>query len=163
VLAAVPLLIAVFEEDHGPVLWVLCVLFLAGASYWVRRQLSAASVTCYLTAAHLALGALFTCWTFNGRDEYPLAAMNAGFATITLLDNRPRRWFDGDVPWFVVLPCYWAALMINLVWLRGWLIRHFDQLVERTGPVVRRKCAPRRLVSAAGDPEASPAARAGVS
>jgi hypothetical protein len=122
------LLFLVFQGAHGPVLWVLAVLFLLGTSFWVRRSTSIGSVGCHLIAVYLALGALFSCWTFDGhRDQWPMAAMHPGFLTMVMLDRHFPREFSSR-PWFLVLATYWAALAVNLVWARWWAIRSFDRL-----------------------------------
>jgi hypothetical protein len=132
-LGATALLIGIFEEVHGPVFWILCPVFLVAGWLWTRRHLNVASVASFLTALHLVLAGLAVCWTFDGRrDEFPLAAMHPGFLVIAVLDDRPEHWFrGGGRDWYMILPCYWAALGLNLVLARRWLIRHFDRLVER--------------------------------
>ena len=80
---------------------------------------------------------LATCWTYDGRrDEFPGAAMQPAFLVIVVLDDRPETWFrsgSGDfLPWFPILLAYWLALVVNVVWMRGWLIEHFDTLAGRT-------------------------------
>ncbi|MCI0639880.1 MAG: hypothetical protein L0Y72_07990 [Gemmataceae bacterium] len=127
-----PLLIAMFEDDHGPPLWLFATLFLVATWIWSRRSLGIACVACFSSAVHLALAALASAWTYDGRhDEFPVAAMHPGFLVASLLDDRIERWFR-DRPWFVVVECYWAALAVSILWLRYWLIRHFDRLAERT-------------------------------
>ena len=125
------LLIGLFEEAHGPVLWVLCVVLLVGSSIWIYWRLNVASVATFLIAVHLAMCAATTFWTYDGRqDEYPVAAMHAAVTLIALLDDRPERWLRTGL-WPVHLVCYWSALGINLVVIRYWVIRHFDRLAER--------------------------------
>jgi hypothetical protein len=132
-------LAGIFEDEHGPILWTLCAALLPAGWFWVRQQATPASVCFFLTAAHLALAALFSCWTYDGReDEFPIVAMHPGLLALLTLDNRPDRWVDGTDPhWTNVLPCYWAALGINLIWARWWIIRNFDRLAERVGPPPR--------------------------
>jgi ABC-type transport system involved in multi-copper enzyme maturation permease subunit len=128
-------LVALFREEAGPVLWLLSALFLIVTWLWVRRSCSAAAVGCYFMAVHLALASLIMCWTWTGRrDEYPIAAMNPAYMTIRPLDGDPYHpfpWFPG-LQWFQPLGCYWFCLLVNFVWARRWLIRHFERLVERT-------------------------------
>ena len=94
-------------------------------------------------AAHLTIAGIATCWTWEGwgrhnHQEFPIAAMHPAFLTITTLE-RPERWFDGYSRGFWILPCYWTALVINIIWARWWLIRNFEWLVERTGARVVTK------------------------
>jgi hypothetical protein len=114
----------------------LSALFLVVSFLWVRRRISAASVGCYFMSVHLALASLATCWTITGqREEYPIALMNAAYMTIRPLDGDPVTWFPGwpSFDWqYKPLECYWICLLINFVWARRWLIRHFERLVERT-------------------------------
>lgn len=125
------ILIANFEEDHALVLWVITAgLFIAGR-WWVRRNASCGAVFCYLLALHLVIAGLATAWTTDfRRDQYPGAAMNAAFLTAVMLDDNFSREFR---PWpaLVILGCYWTALVLNFVWARRWLIRHFDRLAGR--------------------------------
>lgn len=132
VLAGTPILMGLFEEHHGPMYWIFTALFLAAAAQWRRRRPTLASTAAFLIAVHLAFGAVATCWTFGlGRDEYPVLAMHPAFLVNGLYDARPERWFR--VPnWPLILAAYWLALVVNIVWLRRWLVRHFDALAERT-------------------------------
>lgn len=135
-------LVAIFEGDHGPFLWVLCASLLVGSWVWVRRQTNVASVACFLTAVHLGLTAVAACWTYDGRrDGYPVGAMHPAFAVIATLDDKSQGWYR-DRPWGAVLLCYWTALVVNFVWARWWLIRHFDRLAGRLG---RPECEGRSL------------------
>jgi hypothetical protein len=123
--------IALFEDEHGPPMAVLSVGLLVFSWFWIKRRLNLASVTCFLTAGHLSVAIFFTLWTYDGRaDEFPVVAMHPGFLTIVTLDDRPERWFRRH-HWLSILPCYWAALVINLWLIRAWLIRHFDRLAGR--------------------------------
>jgi len=132
VLAGTPLFIGMFEEHHGPALWVVAALFFIGARHWSRRRLTLASTAAYLIAVHLAFTAVATCWTYTGhRDEYPVLAMHPGVLVIATLDDHPERWFRGD-GWFVMVLAYWLALVLNITWLQNWLVVHFDELAERT-------------------------------
>jgi hypothetical protein len=52
---------------------------------------------------------------------------------VALLDDNVQNWFRHmGWPWYAILPGYWLALIVNVIWLRRWLIRHFDRLAERT-------------------------------
>jgi ABC-type transport system involved in multi-copper enzyme maturation permease subunit len=134
VLAGTGLLVGIFEHRHGPVLWVLCPVFLVASWYCARRWFSVASLASYFTAVHLALAALVSFWTFDGlHDEYPLIAMHPCVLVVALLDDNVQNWFRHmGWPWYAILPGYWLALIVNVIWLRRWLIRHFDRLAERT-------------------------------
>jgi hypothetical protein len=103
-------------------------------------------VCCYLLGVHLVLASLATVWTCDfHRDEYPGAAMHAGFLTVIMMDDNFQRELR-DRPWFAVLACYWAALAVNFLWARQWLIRHFDRLVGRdtSPPAAGARAAPGR-------------------
>jgi ABC-type transport system involved in multi-copper enzyme maturation permease subunit len=140
------ILVAVFEEGSGPVLWIGAGLAIVLARQWALRSTSTVAMACYLIALHLALAALTTFWTYNGRDdEYPIAAMLPGFIMLTTLDDH--RWFDSHVPAGVLLPAYWTALVVNFLWVRHWLIVNLDRLIDR----------PRRVAADLAGP--SPAVR----
>jgi ABC-type transport system involved in multi-copper enzyme maturation permease subunit len=130
-------LIPIFRHGSGLALWFLSAVFLIGTVLRVRRGTSAAMVGCYFMAVHLALASLATCWSMDGnREEYPIAIMNPAFMTVRPLDGDPTTWFPGlgsRFGWSTPLVCYWICLIVNFVWARRWLIRHFEQLVERTG------------------------------
>jgi hypothetical protein len=144
-------LLPIFETACGPALWTLSALFLVGTWLWVRRSISAAAVGCYFMAVHLLLTSLALCWTWSvDPKEYPVTLIHTGHLTIALLDGRTSSWFR-SVSWSAVYICYWAALAVNLIWARWWLIRNFDRLVERPAlAVARRKTAslPREKVPA---------------
>jgi len=127
------MLIGIFEWGNGPALWILCLIGLPVTWFWVRRRLNPASVGCFLTTAHLSLAALFSCWTASrGQHELPIAAMHPGYIVMVTLSDPREYWFGGNhLHWFPVLFWYWSALVLNLAWLRWWLIRHFDRFVER--------------------------------
>jgi hypothetical protein len=59
--------------------------------------------------------------------------MHPGFLTVVMMDDRFEREFR-HAPWFAVQLCYWAALVVNFVVARRWLIRHFDRLAGRAAP-----------------------------
>ena len=143
-LAGTGLLVGIFERHHGPALWVLCPIFLVASWYCARRWFSVASLASYFTAVHLALVALVSFWTYDGRhDEYPLIAMHPCVLVVALLDDRIENWFRHmDWPWYTLLPCYWLALIVNIIWLRRWVIRHFDRLAERTSAETAVSTAP---------------------
>ncbi len=126
------ILIGVFEDAHAVVLWVLTVGLFAVGKWWTRRRAHCGAVFCYLLGTHLLLASLATGWTTDfHRDQYPAAAMHAGFLTAVMLDDSFEREFR---PWsaFAILPCYWLALVVNIVLTRRWLIRHFDRLAGRS-------------------------------
>lgn len=125
------ILIGTFEESHALVLWPLTIGLFVGSRWWFRRSASCGAVFAYLLATHLALACLATAWTTDFRhDQYPAAAMNAAFLTAVTLDDKFSREIE---PWpaFAILSCYWAVLLVNFVWARRWLIRHFDRLAGR--------------------------------
>jgi ABC-type transport system involved in multi-copper enzyme maturation permease subunit len=131
-LIGILLLTATAEEAAGPTIWVASGLFLAATRYWTRRSVSTVAVGCHFIAVHLAINAVASCWTYDAQhEEFPMAAMHPGFLAIVTLDQHASREFHRYAPWFVVVPCYWAALVANLVWARRWMIRHFDRLVGR--------------------------------
>jgi ABC-type transport system involved in multi-copper enzyme maturation permease subunit len=130
-------LMPMFEQGAGPVLWFLMVPFLVGSWFWMRRRPSLAGVACYFMAVHLVIAQLAVFWTWSGwhtrsRSEYPIAAMHPAFLTVTTL-ARPNEWLDSHPDAVAILLCYWTALVVNILWARGWLIRNFEWLVERTG------------------------------
>jgi ABC-type transport system involved in multi-copper enzyme maturation permease subunit len=177
-LALLPFLIVIFDKHHGPVFWAMAAVLFAVSWVWVRRRPSAASVGCFLIAAHLGICALFTSWLwpgfypfsywndgryglgsygYEGPTELPLAATNAAFLTIASLEDRPLdqvfyRW--GAAGRTYALPAYWLALIVNLVWARWWVIRNFDRLAGRLGQRRRALVEPPEMVEAL--PEVAP-------
>jgi ABC-type transport system involved in multi-copper enzyme maturation permease subunit len=149
-------LLVIFREGSGPVLWLLSALFLSVTWCWVRRSCSAAAVGCYFLAVHLVLASLAMCWTWTSRVSpggYPISVMNPAYMTIQPLDGdsyNPFPWFPG-LKWYQPLGCYWLCLLLNFLWARRWLIRHFERLVERTdrknGTVFGSAAIPRRFVA----------------
>jgi outer membrane protein assembly factor BamB/ABC-type transport system involved in multi-copper enzyme maturation permease subunit len=161
VLALLPFLVPIFEEEHAPVLWIITAIFLGASWFWVRHRPSAASVGCFLLAMHMAICALFTSWMwphfysadywrsrtayssygndygyYDKPDELPVAAMNAAYLTIATLERRDlesiyRRWGPARL---LALPTFWMALILNLIWARWWLVRNFDRLAGRLDP-----------------------------
>jgi ABC-type transport system involved in multi-copper enzyme maturation permease subunit len=128
-------LIPIFRQGSGPILWILSALLFVTTWFWVRRRTSTAAVAARFMAVHLALASLATCWTWTGREEYPIALINPAYMAIRPLVGDPYGpfgWFPGPFAWFQPLACYWACLVINILWARHWLIRHFERLVERT-------------------------------
>jgi ABC-type transport system involved in multi-copper enzyme maturation permease subunit len=120
------------EEAGGPMIWVLSGLSLIGTRFWTRRSVSTPAVACHFIAMHLAITSVATFWTYDGhREQFPVGAMHPGFLTLVTLDDKIEREFSGHAPWFLVVPCYWTALVVNIVWARRWMVRHFDRLVER--------------------------------
>jgi hypothetical protein len=162
---ATVLLIPIFEEAAGPVLWVGAAGFLVCTWTLVRRSTSAVAVGCHFMAVHLALTAAATCWTYDGRrEEYPALAVNPGYWTMAPLEGapyyRPRynngnpHWYRAAGRWYWALGCYWAALAANLVWARWWMIRRFDRLVGRT--LSRPDGTATGVTGALGDRERAP-------
>ena len=131
---ATGLLVGFFGQFHGPVLWVCVGVFVMVACIVRYRRLTVVSTCLFLVAVHLTLLVLSSWWTYDGRrDEYPVGAMQPGFLIVALLDDNPHTWFRRAGPeWIGILPCFWLALILNLWFLRSWLIRHFDQLAERS-------------------------------
>ncbi|MCI0680806.1 MAG: ABC transporter permease [Gemmataceae bacterium] len=130
-----PVLFAgIFEDRHGPVLWILCPILVVASGFWARRRFSLGALATYFTSVHLALAVLATFWTYDGRrDEFPAVAMHPGVLVVIYLDDRIDPQFQRmGLPWFALLPGYWLALVVSVIWLRLWLIRHFDRLAERT-------------------------------
>ncbi len=134
-IAGLPFLTVIFPHGSGPAVWVLTAIVLVVAWVWARRGATPAAVGCAFFAVHLALTAIAMGWTvtIQHHDEYPLAAMNAGYLTVmALITQLDRPWL---YPWYEhrmsMLLCYWAALTVNFLWARWWLIRNFDRLVER--------------------------------
>ncbi len=130
------LFMALFRRAHGPALWLLSIVFFAGAWWWRRRGIGAATVCCWLAAMYLLTACLTTFWTFGGPySEFPGAAMHPGFLTLVMMDRNFEREF-GRL-WPMVVGSYWVALAVHFLLARWWLIRHFDQLVGRAAPYQR--------------------------
>jgi ABC-type transport system involved in multi-copper enzyme maturation permease subunit len=135
-LVGVVVLTAPFRHGSAPVLWITTVIGLPLAWYWARRRVTPASFAAYLLFVHLALCSLATGWTAakSRHEEYPMAAMHPGFLTISTLNGHTDRWSQDGVDKEVLLPCYWAALIVNIIWLRWWTIRNFDRITGRARP-----------------------------
>ena len=131
-LVGIPLVTVAADKVSGPAIWVVSALSLAATRFWTRRSVSTAAVGCHFIAVHLAITAVAGCWTYDPQhEEFPMFAMHPGFLALVTLDPHMAREFRGHAPWFLVVPCYWAALVANLIWARRWMIRHFDRLVAR--------------------------------
>lgn len=133
VVFVMPMTTASFREDHATPLWIMVGIWFAVTWCWIWRKLNAASVGCFLTALHLVLVAVAECWTEDPRSGFPMAAMHPGFQIVAPLIKRDQFLFDVWGPHFrEVVLCYWGALLLNIILIRWWLLRHFDRLVERT-------------------------------
>jgi ABC-type transport system involved in multi-copper enzyme maturation permease subunit len=142
--AGIPFLIPIFRNASGPALWTLSSLMLVVSWLALRRRTVIVTVALYLLAVHLVVASAATCWTWNyayqlphGKkrpaEEYPILAMHPGAITIATLDGRAyNRWFWRGPEWYRLLPAYWLGLVVNIIWVRRWLIRNFDRLAGRT-------------------------------
>jgi hypothetical protein len=133
------LLIGIFERHHGPAFWIVAGAALVGTWWWGRTRSGLGVITAQFISVHLALTAVATCWTYQGRrDEFPVAAMQPGFLVVSLLDDRPENWFRSlGRSWPEMIVCYCLALVVNLVWARRRLIRHFDEWSGRISGAAR--------------------------
>lgn len=130
----IAILIPIFEKAHGVVLWLMSASLLVAGLIWVRRRTTPASVACFFVGLYLVLASAASCWTIEShQDELPIAAMHPAVLTIVMLDSNPRHWYRHN--FFVILPMYWTALLINIFVARWWLIRNFEHLVDRTETV----------------------------
>jgi ABC-type transport system involved in multi-copper enzyme maturation permease subunit len=157
--AIVPFIGALFREACGPALGVLSVVALVVTRRIVRRKSGAAAVGSYLLAVHLTLVLLATCWTwFEGRHGKPILAIHPGAMTIIALDRDAK--IHGEFHELEAMQiCYVAALAVNLVYLRRWLIRNFDRLADRCGdrpqpPINRPQPAPEATPALVAEPQA---------
>jgi hypothetical protein len=134
-------LIPIFWNAAGLVLCFLSAVCLIITWFWVRRRTTAAVVGCYFMAAHLALACLATCWTITANPRaYPIAVINAAHMAIAPLNGAPATWLpelSSRSMWWHPHVAYWLCLIVNFIWARRWLIRHFEQLVERTDKPAR--------------------------
>lgn len=134
VIIIMPMAVLGHREDHGPALWTSIAVWFVAASLWVWWKPNAASVGGWLTACHLALVAVAECWTRDFRGEpYPMAAMHPVFLVVSsLMKSRTGNqdvWARQGVQ---IILCYWAALLVNIAFIRWWLARQFDCMVGRT-------------------------------
>ncbi|HLN29994.1 MAG TPA: ABC transporter permease subunit [Gemmataceae bacterium] len=137
-------LLPIFRGAARPALWVLAPLALGGCWFWVRRRTTPAAVGCFFVAVHLMLITLATCWVGSSNRELPILAINPGFLTVIALDASSPSWFLQDAAHSPgIYLCYWGALVVNFIWARWWLVRHFERLVERP-----RRAAKQTLASA---------------
>jgi len=126
------LMIGIFRSGNGPVLWSLTAVLLIIGVVWLRRRISVASVGVFLVGVHLLLSSLATVWTagrWTNHHEFPVLALHPGFLAIFFIAERPVQWPTEIPEWEVVLLCYWSVLLVNIFWLRWWLIRNFERLV----------------------------------
>jgi ABC-type transport system involved in multi-copper enzyme maturation permease subunit len=130
-IVGIPMLLPIFRSGAGIALFFLGVVALVISNIQINRRTTPAGVACHLIAVHIILTSLATCWIWGYRDLSILVA-HPGFWTIALLEGRLERTF-GSVTWYSALAWYLAASILNLLYVRWWLIRHFDRLVERTG------------------------------
>jgi hypothetical protein len=143
-------LMPTFREASGPALWILSACAFIGASLWVRRRVSVASVSVFLIAMHLAVTAVAVCWTWQKGNhwEYPIAAAHAGHLAFAPLGSRGLgKWFYGIDNEALMLTCYWIAVIANFAWARWWAIRNFERLVERTDVVLKGHQPPADQIS----------------
>jgi ABC-type transport system involved in multi-copper enzyme maturation permease subunit len=125
---------------HGPILWVNCAFLLP--MFWIFSLVrpSVANIALFLTMVHLTIASAFSAWTYFQDEtifaEYPLSAMHAGYITVSALEGEhPFPWRAQRQPiWTLSLFLYWAALALNILWLRWWLERNFDRLCGRKMP-----------------------------
>jgi hypothetical protein len=53
------------------------------------------------------------------------------YMSLRPLEGPPNSWFVGLFPILAVYGFYWAGLVINILFVRWWLITNFDRLVGR--------------------------------
>jgi ABC-type transport system involved in multi-copper enzyme maturation permease subunit len=124
---------------HGPVIWISCAVLLP--LLWITSALrpNVIIVALFLIIFHISLTALFSCWTYyENRDsdsEYPMSAMHAGYFLISALEHNQYSWRERQERiWPQTIVLYWAAVVINIFWLKWWLARNFDRLCGRKMP-----------------------------
>jgi hypothetical protein len=134
VIFLMPMTAISYRQNHAVALWIMIAIWFVVTAVWCWRRKNAASVGCFLTAVHLVLIALAEFWTYNSPDgQFPMSAMHPMFLIIASLVREERGGF-GET-WrqhsHAIVLCYWAALFVNIIVIRFWLIRRFDRLVER--------------------------------
>jgi ABC-type transport system involved in multi-copper enzyme maturation permease subunit len=141
------LLIPTFQRHAPAALWISCAAGLFISSYWVRRQLTSASVGCYFLFVYESFVTTATCWI--GWQE-PVTAINVheeallriaesvpSFLAFTLFAGyRTPLDFVPHAEW--IRPCHLLATLLFCLWARWWLTAHFDALAGRTFARQRR-------------------------
>ena len=141
------LLIPVFQRHAPAALWLCCGGGLFISSYWVRRQMTSASVGCYFLFVYESLVTAATCWVgwqetvtainMNDIAAIKVAATVPSFLAFTILtENRTPVDFVLHGEW--IRPCHLLATLVFCLWARWWLTAHFDALAGRTSARQRR-------------------------
>ncbi len=157
VLVGFPLMVAIFREAAGIVIFFLALAVRAGTAYLVRRRAEPVVVACHFIATHVVLVMFFTWLTLKGQShKEDVWAFYPVYWLVTLLDQHPQQIFSHATPWELVFGFYLVGLTVNLVWARWWAVRNFDRLVGRATASAR---AAKRHRPAAGFPIAAPLAR----
>jgi ABC-type transport system involved in multi-copper enzyme maturation permease subunit len=153
VLVGFPLMVAIFRDAAGVVIFVLAVVVRAGTTYLLRRRANPVIVACHFVATHIILVGFFTWLTLKGtRRSDDVWAFYPAYWLVTLLEQRPQQVFSHSTPWELVFWCYLMALVVNVIWARWWAIHNFDRLVGRLDRAGWRRVRPAR--SALGKPPA---------
>jgi ABC-type transport system involved in multi-copper enzyme maturation permease subunit len=134
------ILMDIARRLHGPVLWVNCAFLLPMFWIFMFVRPNVGTVAIFLTIVHLTIACAFSAWTYFLDEqhfrEYPMSGMHAGYITISALEREgyayPER--EQQQVWIQSLFLYWAALVINILWLKWWLVRNFDRLCGRKLP-----------------------------
>ena len=141
------LLIPTFQRHAPAALWFFCGGGLFISSYWVRRQVTSASVGCYFLFVYESLVTTATCWAgwqetvaainMNEEAAIKVAATVPSFLAFTILtENRTPVDFVRHGEW--IRPCHLLATLVFCLWARWWLTAHFDALAGRASAGQRR-------------------------
>jgi hypothetical protein len=127
-------LVGFLEEASGPALWILAIGLLLLGGLGVYTRTNPALVGLFFLGSYLAIMSLATCWTWSPHtrnEEFPVACVMPLYMSLRPLEGPPNSWFVGLFPILAVYGFYWAGLVINILFVRWWLITNFDRLVGR--------------------------------
>lgn len=121
-----------FDRAAGPVTWLAVAVLLPFSWHRARQSRSPAVLAVFFASSHLAIVLFATCWTASeSGDQYPLCAVHPGYITAASMALRPRDPFRHDAWGFWIPVCFWTAQIVHLVWMRWFMIAHFDRLTDR--------------------------------
>lgn len=122
----------ILDENAVPAAWFACLVFPIGAHIWASTRFSTISVGVYLLAMHFFLTGLGTFWSFSAiPNEFPLFFVNPAFQIVGVLDGRMPTYYRGLGEWWMPIVGYWAAVVVNLVWMWYWVVHQFDRCADR--------------------------------
>jgi hypothetical protein len=122
-------LIGLFGNGHATVLWYWGLVYLCVGRV-TRYSPNCWNVCCYLVGVHFALIFASPVWIIADPLSPAVATAHPGILAIVLMEPHFERALH-PMPWLLVMASYCLMMAINFVWVRRWIIRHFDELAGR--------------------------------